>query len=100
MPGAVKVELVGPLRAEAGGLKHLDMKIEGRERVSSLLKRLPEGIRARILDEAGRPRPGILIIVNGVEVSSLKPLNEVWVKDGDTVAIIQAIHGGAKPCPP
>lgn len=94
MPGTVRVELVGPLRAEAGGRGHIDIEVGGRERVTSLLKRLPERVRARVLDEGGRPRSGILVVVNGVEVSSLKSLDEVWVKDGDTVALIQAIHGG------
>ena len=94
MPGVVRVELVGPLRSDAGGLPYLEVEVEGRKKVLEVINRLPDKVRRRVLDESGRLASGILLIVNGVEVSSLGGLSEVWVKPGDTIALIQAIHGG------
>lgn len=88
----VRVELLGPLRSVAGK-RFVELDVEGRIRLSELLNRLGEGLRRFVVDDLGKPQPGVLILVNGVDVRYLSWL-ETEIEDGDTVTLIPSIHGG------
>ena len=64
--------------------------------VTSLLKRLDDafpGIRGRILDETGRPRPYVNVFVNDELVR--EPLDRVSLVAGDVVHILPSVAGGS-----
>lgn len=88
----VKVELFGPLRALTCS-REVVLKIGGRVRLGDLLKMLPEDVRRYVLDEGGRPQPGVLILVNGADVRYLSWL-DTEIGEEDVVALIPSIHGG------
>lgn len=88
----VKVELFGPLRALTG-LREVVLDLGGRVRLGELLKRLPDEVRRYVLDEGGKPQPGVLILVNGTDVRYLSWLDTDVCED-DVVTLIPSIHGG------
>ncbi len=88
----VKVELFGPLRALTG-LREVVLDLGGRVRLGELLKRLPDEVRRYVLDEGGKPQPGVLILVNGTDVRYLSWL-DTDVGEDDVVTLIPSIHGG------
>lgn len=89
----MEIELLGPLRAEAGGSPLLRLRVKGRARLLEVLERLPPRVRESILRN-GEVAPGLLILVNGVEVTLLGGVEEVSVGEGDRVTLIPIIHGG------
>ena len=91
--GVLEVELLGPLRAEAGGSPSLRLRVRGRAKLLEVLEMLPPRVRERVLRDGG-VAPGILILVNGVEVTVLGGVEEVSVEERDRVTLIPIIHGG------
>ncbi len=86
----VQVRIPAPLRRFAGdaGVVNLEATDVG-EAVRQL-----EGVRERVLDERGALRRHVNVFVNGESVKFLDGL-ETTLKDGDEVAIIPAVSGGA-----
>lgn len=89
----MEVELLGPLRAEAGGSPLLRLRVRERTKLLEVLKMLPPRVRERVL-RGGEVAPGILILVNGVEVTLLGGVEEVSVEERDKITLIPIIHGG------
>jgi len=65
-----------------------------RARVDDLEERHP-GIRERICDDQGKVRRFVNLYVNGDDIRFLQQL-DTQVKDGDEIAIVPAIAGGAR----
>jgi len=92
----VKFELLGHLRSAAGA-SEVEVKLERRVGLTEALGRLPGQVRRQVLDASGRMQPGLLVLVNGVDVRTVVE-GDVDVGDEDCVTLIPAIHGGARSC--
>jgi molybdopterin synthase sulfur carrier subunit len=92
----ITVKFIGNLRNFSGKSKII-LKFEDtvslREAVGKIVEKLPKLRRALIDPEMEDPRPNVLIIVNGKEISVLKGLETV-LKDGDEVVFVPVSHGG------
>lgn len=88
----LRVELLGPLRAIVGK-KFIDIELKGPVKLREVFMLFDEEVRRMIMDDAGRPQPGLLILVNGVDVRYLTWLDTV-VDEDDVVTLIPSIHGG------
>jgi len=90
----LRVELIGHLKAAAGG-EVVEVSLSGEEELLTVLKKLPEKVRELVINrETGGLATGLLVLVNGAEVKRDR-IRDVRVRDGDTVSLIPAIHGGA-----
>lgn len=93
---SVKVKLIGALRVSYGRDK-VSLNIDHAtvqaviEKVSHSLS--PDEVQMLIDPELNDPRPNVLILVNGKEISALKGLG-TEVRSGDEVVIIPVTHGG------
>ncbi len=92
----MRVELIGHLKAEAGG-EYVEIKVSsGGENLVEALKKLPEKVRHHVIDEkTGKIATGLLILVNGSEIKPSQ-VAETKVKEDDVVTLIPAIHGGTQ----
>lgn len=88
----MKIEFLGPLRAVVGK-RFVELNLEGRIKLVDLFDRLDAELRKHVVDESGKPVPGVLVLVNGVDVRFLSWL-ETEVDEDDTVTLIPSIHGG------
>ncbi|MCS7110026.1 MAG: MoaD/ThiS family protein [Candidatus Caldarchaeum sp.] len=88
----MKVELMGPLRS-ATGRNYVEIQVGEKMKLSDLLGELDEEVRRFVVDDSGKPHPGILVLVNGVDVRFLSWL-ETEVGENDVVTLIPSIHGG------
>ena len=93
----VEVELVGFLKKMVNEKKTL-LKFDGSVRVndvvSELTNRFPSSFKHAIIDpELNDPRPNVLILLDGVEISVLDGL-ETRVKNGARMVLIPISHGG------
>lgn len=85
----MKVLIPTPLRSYTGAREVEAHGATLADVLADLDRRFP-GIRFRMIDEQGRPRPHMRIFVNGVAVFDLsRPLG-----DRDEIAIVQALSGG------
>lgn len=91
----MKVEVFGHLR-QALRASSLELKIEGRKRLKEVLEMLPEELKAHVLDEYGAIRPGIMILINDIDVRTVYNY-EVLVSDSDRLTLVPMIHGGSDP---
>ncbi len=89
----MRVELLGHLRSTAGS-GSIELKLGDKVKLNEALKMLPEELRRHIIDEHGKILPGLLILVNGVDVRTVGRL-DIEVSDDDLLTLIPAIHGGA-----
>jgi molybdopterin synthase sulfur carrier subunit len=64
-----------------------------KEAIKQIIEKFPKIERALIDPELDDPRPNMLIIVNGREISVLNGL-ETLLKDGDEVVFVPVSHGG------
>ena len=93
----MRVELFSHLKRAAGS-GTIEIKVEGELSLKDALKLLPEGVRELVIDEYGSIRPGLLILVNGVDARTVHGY-KVTVRDEDVISIVPMIHGGrAAPC--
>lgn len=83
---------MGPLRS-ATGRSYIEVHVGEKTKLSDLFSELDQEVRRFVVDDSGRPHPGILILVNGVDVRFLSWL-ETEVGDNDVVTLIPSIHGG------
>lgn len=92
----VKVKLFGLLK-RALGSDCLLLELSEPLRLKDLINKIVEeysALKNILLDpELMDPRPNLIILVNGVEISALNGL-ETFLKDGDEIVLIPVIHGG------
>jgi molybdopterin converting factor small subunit len=88
----MRVELFSHLKRAAGS-GTIEIKVEGELSLKDALKLLPEGVRELVVDEYGSIRPGLLILVNGVDARTVHGY-KVTVRDEDVISIVPMIHGG------
>ncbi len=90
----VVVRILGPLR-EVEERAVMEIDVEPGMSLIEVLKRLPEGLRKRVLLD-GDIAPDILVLVNDVELSCLGSAEEVRVGADDIkeIVLIPVIHGG------
>jgi molybdopterin synthase sulfur carrier subunit len=96
---SVRVQIPGPLRALAGGAAEIQVQAETVAGLVDALQSAHAGFRDRLLDESGRLRSYVRVFVNEDDVRSLKG-EGTPLRDGDVVAIVPAIAGGAGCCCP
>lgn len=96
MNKGITIRFVGPLRSILGKgkltIRH-EHVISLREALEKIFEELLH-IKWILFDpELGDPRPNVLILVNGKEISVLNGL-ETMLKDGDEVVFVPVLHGG------
>jgi len=87
----VTVKFVGSLRSLAGKGK-LAMELGKMASLMEIMKRMAEE-SPKLKPALANSKAGMLILVNGKEVSVLNGL-ETMLKDGDEVVFVPVIHGG------
>lgn len=87
----VTVKFVGSLRSLAGKNK-LALKLGKTALLTEVMKRMAEE-SPKLKPALANSKAGMLILVNGKEVSVLNGL-ETMLKDGDEVVFVPVIHGG------
>jgi molybdopterin synthase sulfur carrier subunit len=87
----VTVKFVGSLRSLAGKGK-LAMELGKMASLMEVMKRMAEE-SPKLKPALANSKAGMLILVNGKEVSVLNGL-ETMLKDGDEVVFVPVIHGG------
>jgi molybdopterin synthase sulfur carrier subunit len=85
------VKFVGSLRSLAGKGK-LAMELGKMASLMEVMKRMAEE-SPKLKPALANSKAGMLILVNGKEVSVLNGL-ETMLKDGDEVVFVPVIHGG------
>jgi molybdopterin synthase sulfur carrier subunit len=93
---AITVKFIGALRHVSGaGELALDCTddISIRELISEITKELPALKRSLIDQQLEDPKPNVLILVNGKEISVLNGL-ETNLQNGDEVVLVPVVHGG------
>lgn len=93
---AVIVKFIGSLRhvSDAGELvlKSKDT-ISIRGLIREITRKVPTLTQSLIDKQLEDPRPNVLILVNGREISVLSGL-ETNLRDGDEVVLVPVVHGG------
>ena len=87
----VTVKFVGSLRSLAGKGK-LAMELGKMASLMEVMKRMAEE-SPKLKPVLANSKAGMLILVNGKEISVLNGL-ETLLKDGDDVVFVPVIHGG------
>ena len=93
---AITVKFIGALRHVSGAEElafDCNNYVSVRELVSEIIEELPEFKRSLIDQQLEDPRPNVLVLVNGREISVLNGL-ETKLKDNDEIVIIPVVHGG------
>lgn len=93
---AVTVYVPTPFRRATGSQDRIQMAAADVAGLLEELERCHEDLRGLMRDEAGAVLPYINIYVNETEIEDLDGL-ETALRDGDEVAIIPAMAGGAAP---
>jgi molybdopterin synthase sulfur carrier subunit len=94
---AVRVQIPGPLRALAGGAAEVQVQADTVAGLVDALQSAHAGFRERLLDGSGKLRSYVRVFVNEDDVRSLAG-EDTPLRDGDVVAIVPAIAGGACCC--
>jgi molybdopterin synthase sulfur carrier subunit len=93
---AITVKFIGAFRG-ISGKSNLSIKVKGVVPLSKVIERVveeqPKLKRVLIDPELEDPRPNMLILVNGKEISVLNGLNTI-VENGDEVTFVPVVHGG------
>jgi molybdopterin synthase sulfur carrier subunit len=92
---SVSVHIPAPLRALAGGAAELRVDAETVGGLVDELQARHQGFRERLLDEGGRLKSYVRVFVNQDDVRALDG-EATRLRDGDVVAIVPAIAGGAR----
>jgi len=92
----ILVKFIGPLR-HASDTSELALNCEGTVSVKTLIneitREVPALTQSLIDPQLEDPRPNVLILVNGREISVLNGL-ETSLQDGDEVVLVPVVHGG------
>jgi len=93
---AIIVKFIGPLR-HVSGAGELALNCKGTVSIRGLMREITRelpGLTQSLIDQQLEdPRPNVLILVNGKEVSVLNGL-ETNLRDGDEVVLVPVVHGG------
>ena len=93
----MRTEFLGSLKSITGKASislEFDNPVSVNEFIARLLEEFPDSLKEALIDaELKDPRPNVLILVNGAEISALKGLN-TKVQDGDKLVLIPTSHGG------
>jgi molybdopterin synthase sulfur carrier subunit len=92
----ITVKFIGALRHVSGaGELALSSKdaVSIKELIDKIITELPELTRSLIDPQLEDPRPNVLILVNGREISVLNGL-DTNLQDGNEVVLIPVVHGG------
>ncbi|MCW4045343.1 MAG: MoaD/ThiS family protein [Candidatus Bathyarchaeota archaeon] len=93
---AITVKFIGSLRHDSGA-NELALNCRGNisviELINQIAKEVPAVARSLIDQQLEDPRPNVLILVNGREISVLDGLDTV-VQEGDEVVLVPVVHGG------
>ncbi|UCG36164.1 MAG: MoaD/ThiS family protein [Candidatus Bathyarchaeota archaeon] len=96
LPTKVSVLLIGVLQDLAGRAR-ISLEFDGdlvRDAIWELAELLSPKFRHSLIDpELDDPRPNLLVLLNGKEISVLNGL-ETRVKNGDELALVPVAHGG------
>jgi len=96
MSGSIKIKFLGILK-KTYGRSRISLETRKSEKLRDIIQRVaessPELERVLIDPELKDPRPNVIILVNGKEISVLKGL-ETEVRDRDEIVFIPVIHGG------
>ncbi len=94
----VRVYIGTPLRRFTGNLARVEVEARDvAEALDRLSARFP-GLRAELFDEAGQLRRYVNVYVNNQEIEDLAGPN-TQVRDGDEIAVVPALAGGADGAP-
>ena len=92
----VTVKFIGPLR-HTSGKNQLVLNCKGTVSVKALIsqitKEVPALAQSLIDPQLEDPRPNVLILVNGKEISVLNGL-ETTLQNGDEIVLVPVVHGG------
>ncbi|MEM1727520.1 MAG: MoaD/ThiS family protein [Nitrososphaerota archaeon] len=88
----VRIRIFGPLR-EVSREDFFEVDAGENESLIDVLRRLPEPLRERIL-ENGEISPELLVLIDGVEISCLGKPDEISLKDVREIHMVPVIHGG------
>jgi MoaD family protein len=92
----ITVKFIGALR-HVSGAGELALNCKGnvsiKEVINEIIKELPALTRSLIDQQLEDPKPNVLIIVNGREISVLNDL-ETTLQDWDEVVLVPVVHGG------
>jgi adenylyltransferase/sulfurtransferase len=91
---SIRVRIPTPLRPQAGGQGAVSLPGETVKAVLDALLAQAPGLRAHLLADDGSLRSFVNLYVNGEDVRARSGL-ETPLRDGDEVAIVPAIAGGA-----
>jgi MoaD family protein len=92
----ITVKFIGALRHVTGTSEFaFDCKgnVSIKELINILTKKLPALTRSLIDPQLEDPRPNVLILVNGREISILNGL-DTTIQDENEVVLIPIVHGG------
>ncbi|MEM2539552.1 MAG: MoaD/ThiS family protein [Candidatus Bathyarchaeia archaeon] len=92
----VEVRMLGMLK-KISGRDRVSLDLDEGLRLREVIERILEEINSLkdvLLDpELRDPRPNIIVLVNGKDISVLDGL-DTQIKDGDEIVFIPIIHGG------
>ncbi|MEM1606952.1 MAG: MoaD/ThiS family protein [Candidatus Bathyarchaeia archaeon] len=92
----VEVRMLGMLK-KISGRDRVSLDLDEGLRLREVIERILEEINSLkdvLLDpELRDPRPNIIVLVNGKDISVLDGL-DTQIKDGDDIVFIPIIHGG------
>jgi len=92
----VTVKFIGPLR-HVSGTSELALNCKGtvsvRAVISEITREVPALTQSLIDPQLEDPRPNVLILVNGKEISVLNGL-ETNLQSGDEMVLVPVVHGG------
>lgn len=91
---AVQVRIPTPLRKFTAGAESVSANGSTIGAVVEDIESRHPGLKERICDESGKVRRFVNVYVNGDDIRFLNSL-ETPVKEGDEIAIVPAIAGGA-----
>jgi molybdopterin converting factor small subunit len=92
----LRVQFTGQLRT-AFGRSELDVELPDQANLAQLLERLAaecdRTVRAHLVTDAGRPRPSLLIAINGAAVAAAAASSTI-LHSGDEVTLLPPVAGG------
>ncbi len=91
-----RIVLIGSLQNFFGSNSLLIEDIESGITFPKLVKRILEIDRRfeMVFNIDGTPRPGYLVLIDGIDVRVFEDINKTIVKPDSTIIIIPVVHGG------
>ncbi len=91
-----RIVLIGSLRNSFGSDSLIIKDIEHEITFPELVRRILEIDRRfeMLFNTDGTPRPGYLVLIDGIDVRVFEDINKAIVKPDSTITIIPVVHGG------